>query len=97
MKLTLYRAFCGEKRKSWPNLLVSRSSVYKSCSFTLVTMLTAYETEDNTETEMSSSDLDLNLEIDSKSGFRTKLNDKKRYVNFPIVTFLSKWQHPSRT
>ena len=45
------------------------------------------EIKDATETEMSASYLDLHLEIDSKSGIRTKHYDKKDDFDFPIINF----------
>jgi hypothetical protein len=46
------------------------------------------EINDTTDTDRSASYLDLNFEIDSEGRFRTKLYDKRDYLNFPIVNFL---------
>ena len=43
--------------------------------------------KDTTDTDRSTSYLDLNLEIDSEGRLRTKLYDKRDDFNFPIVNF----------
>ena len=45
------------------------------------------EIKDTTDTAMSTSYVDLNLEIDSEGRLRTKLYDKRDDFNFPIVNF----------
>ena len=45
------------------------------------------EIKDTTDTAMSASYLDLHLEIDSQGHLRTKLYDKRNYLNYPIVNF----------
>jgi hypothetical protein len=45
------------------------------------------EWKDTTDTDMSTSYLDLQLEIDSKGRLRTKLYDKIDDFNIPIVNF----------
>ena len=46
------------------------------------------EIKNTTDTDRSASYLGIHLEIDSEGRFRTKLYDKKDYLNFPIVNFL---------
>ena len=45
------------------------------------------EINDTTDTDRSSSYIDLHLEIDSEGQLRTKLYDKRYDFNFPIVNF----------
>ena len=45
------------------------------------------EKKDTTDTDMSTSYLDLHLEIDSEGRLRTKLYDKRDDFNIPIVNF----------
>ena len=45
------------------------------------------EKKDATDTDMSTSYLDLHLEIDSEGRLRTKLYDKRDDFNIPIVNF----------
>ena len=45
------------------------------------------EIKETTDTDRSASYLDLLLEIDSDDQFRTKLCNKRDYLNFPIVNF----------
>ena len=45
------------------------------------------EIKDTTDTDRSTSYLDLHLEIDSEGRLRTKLSDKRDDFNFPIVNF----------
>jgi hypothetical protein len=45
------------------------------------------EIKDTTDTDTSSSYLDLHLKIDSEGRLRTKLYDKRDDFNFPIVNF----------
>ena len=45
------------------------------------------EIKDTTDTDRSTSYLDLHIEIDSEWWLRTKLYDKRNYFNFPIVNF----------
>jgi hypothetical protein len=47
-----------------------------------------FEIKDTTDTERSTSYLDLHLKIDNRGRLRTKLYDKRDYFNFPIVNFL---------
>ena len=51
------------------------------------------EIKDTTDTDMSASYLDLKLEIDSEGRLRTKLYDKRRDFNFPIVNCISSLTH----
>jgi len=48
---------------------------------------TELEIKDTTDTDMSTSYLDLHLEIDSEGSLRTKLYDQRDDFNFPIVNF----------
>jgi hypothetical protein len=58
--------------------------------------------KDTTDTYMSASYLDINLEIDSEGRLKSKIYDKRDDFNFPIVNFpficsnipaaLAKWQ-----
>jgi hypothetical protein len=43
--------------------------------------------KDTTDTYMSASYLDINLEIDSEGRLKTKIYDKRDDFNFPIVNF----------
>jgi disulfide oxidoreductase YuzD len=45
------------------------------------------EIKDTTDTDRYASYLDIDLEIDSEGRFRTKIYDKRDYVNFPVVNF----------
>jgi hypothetical protein len=45
------------------------------------------EVKDTTDTDRSVLYLDIHLEIDSEGRLRTKLYDKRDYLNFPIVNF----------
>jgi hypothetical protein len=45
------------------------------------------EIKDTTDTDRSTSYLDLHLEIDNEGRLRTKLSDKRDDFNFPIVNF----------
>jgi hypothetical protein len=45
------------------------------------------EIKDTTYTGRSASYLNLHLEIDSEDLLKTKLYDKRDYINFPIVNF----------
>ena len=45
------------------------------------------EIKDTTDTDRSTSYLDLHIEIESEGRLKTKLYDKRYVVNFPIVNF----------
>ena len=46
-----------------------------------------FEIKDTTDTDRSTSYLDLHLEMDSEGRLRTKHYDKRDHFNFPIVNF----------